>query len=81
VVALLLRRWLAEIGQRNDEAARRARELGHAARWRALTVDVFGPVLDLFDELAVVGEEVPEPMHGEAGRLILLIDAVRPDTG
>ncbi len=81
VVALLLRRWLAEIGQRNDEAARRARELGHAAQWRALTVDVFGPVLGLFDELAVVGDEVPEPMRAEAGRLILLIDAVRPDTG
>jgi len=78
-VALLLRRWLAEIGQRNEEAARRARELSQAAQWRALTVDVFGPVLGLFDELAVVGEEVPEPMRAEAGRLILLIDAVRPD--
>ena len=81
VVALLLRRWLAEIAQRNDEAARRARELGHAAQWRALTVDVFGPVLGLFEELAVVGEEVPPLMRAEAGRLILLIDAVRPDTG
>jgi hypothetical protein len=79
VLAVLLRRWLARIGQRNDEAARRAEELSHAAHWRALTVDVFGPVLELLDELAVVGEVVPVSLRSEAGRLIRLIDAVRPD--
>ncbi len=80
VLAVLLRRWLAKIGQRNDEAARQAAELSHAAHWRALTVDVFGPVLELFDELAGIGDEVPAPLRSEAGRLIRLIDAVRPDT-
>jgi hypothetical protein len=80
VLAVLLRRWLAKIGQRNDEAARQAAELSHAAHWRALTVDLFGPVLELFDELAGIGEEVPAPLRAEAGRLIRLIDAVRPDT-
>jgi len=80
VLAVLLRRWLAKIARRNDEAARQAAELSHAAHWRALTVDVFGPVLELFDELAAVGEEVPVPLRTEAGRLIRLIDAVRPDT-
>lgn len=80
VLAVLLRRWLAKIARRNDEAARQAAELSHAAHWRALTVDVFGPVLALFDELAAVGEEVPVPLRTEAGRLIRLINAVRPDT-
>jgi hypothetical protein len=79
VLAVLLRRWLAKIAQRNDEAARQAAELSHAAHWRALTVDVFGPVLELFDKLAGIGEEVPAPLRAEAGRLIRLIDAVRPD--
>jgi hypothetical protein len=80
VLAMLLRRWLAKIAERNDEAARQAAELIHAAHWRALTVDVFGPVIELFDELADIGEEVPAPLRAEAGRLIRLIDAVRPDT-
>src|SRR5260370_39552754 len=78
VLAVLLRRWLAKIGQRNDEAARQAAELSHAAHWRALTVDVFGPVLALFDELAGIGDEVPAPLRSEAGRLIRLIGAGRP---
>ena len=80
VLAVLLRRWLAKIAQRNDEAARQAAELSHAAHWRALTVDVFGPVLELLDQLAVIGEGVPAALRSEAGRLIGLIDAVRPET-
>jgi hypothetical protein len=78
VVALLVRRWLTVISRRNAETARQAAELGREAHWRALTIDVFGPVLELMDDLAVIGEQVPPSLRQEAGRLISLIDAVNP---
>ena len=63
---------------RNAEAMRQAAELSHEAHWRALTVDVFGPVLELLDRLEAVGDEVPAPVRDEAARLISLIEAVKP---
>jgi hypothetical protein len=57
---------------------RQAAELSHEAHWRALTVDVFGPVLELLDGLEVVGDAVPAQFRREAERLILLIETVKP---
>lgn len=81
VVALLLRRWLMVIRHRNAETVRQAERLSHEARWRAITVDVFGPVLELLDDLALIGEQVPASLQAEAGRLIGLIEAVNPLPG
>lgn len=78
VVSVLLRRWLILISTRNAEAMRQAAELSHEAHWRALTVDVFGPVLELLDGLEVVGDAVPAQFRREAERLILLIETVKP---
>jgi hypothetical protein len=78
VVSVLLRRWLTLISTRNAEAMRLAAELGHEAHWRALTVDVFGPVLELLDDLESVGDPVPDRLRREAERLIHLIEAVKP---
>jgi hypothetical protein len=77
VVSILLRRWLTLIRAHNAEAMRQAAELSHEAYWRALTVDVFGPVLELLDDLERVGDTIPAPLRAEAGRLIGLIEAVR----
>jgi hypothetical protein len=79
-IAVLLRRWLTLISQRNAEAMRQAAKLSHEAHWRALTIDVFGPVLELIDSLATIGEEVPASLREEAARLISLIEAVKPHT-
>ncbi len=78
VVSVLLRRWLILISTRNAEAMRQAAELSHEAHWRALTVDVFGPVLELLDGLEVVSDAVPAQFRREAERLILLIETVKP---
>ena len=78
LVAVLLRRWLTLISTRNAEAMRQAAELSHEAHWRALTVDVFGPVLELLDGLETVGDAVPAQFRREAERLICLIEAVKP---
>jgi hypothetical protein len=75
--AALSRRWLGLIGQRNTEAARGAAELSHDAQ-RQAAADVFGPVLDLLDDLQRTGDEVPEVMRTQAGRLITLIAMVKP---
>jgi hypothetical protein len=81
VLSVLLRRWLVVIGQRNAEAIRQAAQLSHEAHWRAMTVDLFGPVLEMLDSLAVIEEQVPASLREEAGRLISLIEAVNPLTG
>ena len=78
VVSVLLRRWLTLISTRNAEAMRQAAELSHEAHWRALTVDVFGPVLELLDGLEAIGDAVPVQFRREAERLIRLIEAVKP---
>jgi hypothetical protein len=76
--AALARRWLVWIGRRNTEAARGAVELSQDAQWQAAAADVFGPVLDLLDDLRRTGDEVPETMRAQAGRLITLIAMVKP---
>jgi hypothetical protein len=81
VLSLLLRRWLMVIGQRNAEAIAQAAQLSHEAHWRAMTVDLFGPVLEMLDGLAVIQDQVPTSMREEAGRLISLIEAVNPLSG
>jgi hypothetical protein len=81
LTAVLLRRWLAVISRRNAEAVSQAAQLSQEAYWRAVTVDVFGPVLELLDRLDVIGEHVPASLRQEAGRLISLIEAVNPLTG
>jgi hypothetical protein len=78
VVSVVLRRWLTLISARNAEATRQAAELSHEAHWRALVVDVFGPVLELLDDLEAVGDAVPAQLRSEAERLICLIEAVKP---
>jgi hypothetical protein len=78
VVSVLLRRWLILISMRNAEAMRQAAKLSHEAHWRALTVDVFGPVLELLDGLEAIGDAVPAQFRREAERLISLIEAVKP---
>jgi hypothetical protein len=78
VASVLLRRWLTLISTRNAEAMRQAAELSHEAHWRALTVDVIGPVLELLDGLEAVGDAVPAEFRREAERLIGLIEAVKP---
>jgi hypothetical protein len=81
VLSLLLRRWLMLMGQRNAEAIAQAAQLSHEAHWRAMTVDLFGPVLEMLDGLAVIQDQVPASVREEAGRLISLIEAVNPLTG
>jgi hypothetical protein len=81
VLAVLLRRWLTVISRRNAEEVSQAAQLSQEAYWRAVTVDVFSPVLELLDRLAVIGEQVPVSLRQEAGRLISLIDAVDPLAG
>ncbi len=78
VLAVLLRRWLTVISRRNAEEVSQAAQLSREAYWRAVTVDVFGPVFELLDRLAVIGEQVPASLRQEADRLISLIDAVDP---
>jgi hypothetical protein len=81
VLAVLLRRWLAVISRRNAEAMRQAAQLSHEAHWRTMTGDVFGPVLELLENLAVIEDQVPASLRQEAGRLISLIEAVNPLPG
>lgn len=81
VLAVLLRRWRAVISRRNAEVVSQAAQLSQEAYWRAVTVDVFGPVLELLDRLAQIGEQVPASLQQEAGRLINLIEAVNPLAG
>ncbi|MDQ1392141.1 MAG: hypothetical protein QOF30_1118 [Acidimicrobiaceae bacterium] len=75
----VLRRRLAVIASRNAEVTQAAAKLAHEAQWRAVTVDVFGPVVDLLDRVADLGAgKVPVSVRDEAGRLIWMIEAVRP---
>jgi hypothetical protein len=77
--AVLLRRALSLVSGRNAEVSRAAAQLAHEAEWRAVAVDVFGPVIDLLDRVADLDDgEIPPQLRDEAGRLICLIDAVRP---
>ncbi len=73
------RRLVAALAARNADVTRAAAELAREAQWRAVQVDVFGPVVDLLDRVAgLIGGSVPAPVQREADRLIAMIDAVRP---
>jgi len=76
VVALLLRRWVRLISQRNAKAMRRAAELSRAAYWREQGASLFGRILDFFDRLALIGDQVPEQMRAEAADLMMRIEEV-----
>lgn len=79
LAVVVLRRRLALISSRNAEVTRAAAQLAHEAHWRAVAVDVFGPVIDLLDRVADLHDgEVPTPLRNEADRLISMIEAVRP---
>jgi hypothetical protein len=73
------RRLVAALAARNADVTRTAAELAREAQWRAVTVDVFGPVVDLLDRVAQLRDgSMPAPVMREACRLIAMIDAVRP---
>jgi hypothetical protein len=80
--AVVLRRRLSLISSRNAEVTRAAADIAHLAQWRAVAVDVFGPVIDLLDRVVDLDDgEIPAPLRDEADRLITMIDAVRPLDG
>ena len=77
-----LRHRLAVIAARNTEVTSAAAALAHEAQWRAVAVDVFGPVIALLERVADLSDgEVPVPVRSEADRLISMIEAVRPPDG
>ncbi len=78
---LLLRRGVNVVAQRNEIAMRAAAAVAEQAQWRAVAVDVFGPVLALLDEAKQLEGEVPDSMRNEAAHLIDLIEAVNPLSG
>ncbi len=73
-----LRRVLTVMARRNAEVARAAALLAEESQWRAVAADVFGPVGTLLEALGHTSGPVPAEMQAEAGRLIELIEAVRP---
>jgi hypothetical protein len=76
---VVLRGRLAVMAARNADVSRTAGELAREGQWRAVVVDVFGPVIDLLGRVANLdGGGLPESVRSEADRLISLIDAVRP---
>lgn len=75
-----LRRVLKVIARRNADVARAAAVLAEKSQWRAVAVDVFAPVGALLEALSRTSGPVPPEMQSEAGRLIELIEAVRPAT-
>lgn len=87
VASAALRRVLGVLRRRNAEVAEAAAAVAHAAQWRAVAVDVFGPVLRLLDDVATSpdpasADALPTPaVQEEAGRLIELIESVRPSEG
>jgi hypothetical protein len=79
---LAVRRLLKILTSRNAEVTRQAALVAEEAQWRAVAVDVFGPVVDLLDRVAVLdGQEVPAELRLEADRLVAMIEAVRPADG
>jgi hypothetical protein len=73
------RRRVAAMSARNAAVTEAAAQLAKEAQWRAIAVDVFGPVVDLLDRVAQLADgAVPAPVRAEAARLMAMIDAVRP---
>lgn len=76
------RRRVRAMSARNAEVTAAAGELAREAQWRAVAVDVFGPVLALLDRVIGLPDgELPASVRQEADRLMGLIDAVRPGEG
>jgi hypothetical protein len=73
-----LQQVLRVTARRNAEVARAAAVLAGESQWRAVAADVFAPVGALLEALSRTSGPVPAQMQSEAGRLIELIEAVRP---
>jgi hypothetical protein len=70
---------VAAMSARNAEAAAAAAAVAREAQWRAVAVDVFSPVIALLDRVVSLPDgEPPDAVREEAGRLIAMIEAVRP---
>jgi len=79
MVVGVVRRRLAVIAARNADVTEAAGALAREAQWRAVAVDVFGPVLNLLERVGDLEDgEVPAGVRDEADRLISMIEAVRP---
>jgi hypothetical protein len=81
LVSGFLSNRLAVLAQRNDAVTRSAAQLVEEAQWRAILVDVFGPIIRLLDRIVAVSGSFPSEVRAEAERLIGLIEAVRPTEG
>jgi hypothetical protein len=76
------RRRVNAMSARNAEVTAAVAEVAREAQWRAVAVDVFGPVLALLDRVAGLADgEIPPTVRQEADRLMEMIDAVRPGEG
>jgi hypothetical protein len=80
-LSLSLRRRLEAISVRNDAVTQEAARVAAQGHLRAMMVDVFGPVFDLLERAAKMGDEVPPSLREEASRLMELIDAMNPRAG
>jgi hypothetical protein len=76
------RRRVNAMAARNAEVTAAIAEVAGEAQWRAVAVDVFGPVLTLLDRVVSLADgEIPATVRQEADRLMAMIDAVRPGEG
>ena len=76
------RRRVNAMAARNAEVTAAVAEVAREAQWRAVAVDVFGPVLTLLDRVISLADgEIPAPVRQEADRLMAMIDAIRPGEG
>lgn len=76
---MVARRRVAALSAGNAEVTAAAGEVAREAQWRAVSVDVFGPVIALLDRVVNLPDgEPPAAVRQEANRLIAMIDAVRP---
>lgn len=76
------RRRVNAMAARNAEVTAAVAEVAREAQWRAVAVEVFGPVLTLLDRVVGLADgEVPATVRQEADRLMAMIDAVRPGEG
>jgi hypothetical protein len=76
------RRRVNAMAARNAEVTAAIAEVAREAQWRAVAVDVFGPVLTLLDRVISLADgEIPAPERQEADRLMAMIDAIRPSEG
>jgi hypothetical protein len=73
------RRQVLAMSRRNAKVTAAAATVAREAQWRAVVVDVFGPVQRLLSRIVALPDgELPASVQEEADRLIAMIDAVRP---